>query len=96
MFTVRLISGDLFDVEGPPLAIDSLDLTLSALEGTAHDLHGVALADGHRSHAVLGSQVLTQVTTHDLSSETGGGREVSLAGLSTLAGDALVGLHLFS
>ena len=67
MFTVRLISGDLFDVEGPPLSVDGLHLALSALELAAHDLHGVALADGDCAHVVLGLEFLAQVATHDLS-----------------------------
>ena len=94
ILTVSLISDDLFDVKSPSLAIDSLDLALSALEGAAHDLDGVSLTDGDRSHAVLSSQVLAQMATHDLSSDAGGGGEVGLSGLPTLARHGLVSLHL--
>ena len=85
VLTVGLIFDDLFDVEGPSLSVDRLDLALSALELTTHDLDGVALADGDRADFVLGSQFLAQVAAHDLSPDVGGGREVGLPGLSTLA-----------
>ena len=85
VLTVGLIFDDLFDVEGPFLSVDGLDLALSALELTAHDLDGVALADGDRADFVLGLQFLAQVAAHDLSPDVGGGREVGLPGLSTLA-----------
>jgi len=85
VLTVGLIFDDLFDVEGPFLSVDRLDLALSALELTAHDLDGVALADGDRADFVLGLQFLAQVAAHDLSPDVGGGREVGLPGLSTLA-----------
>ena len=85
VLTVGLIFDDLFDVEGPFLSVDGLDLALSALELTAHDLDGVALADGDGADFVLGLQFLAQVAAHDLSPDVGGGREVGLPGLSTLA-----------
>lgn len=85
MLTVGLVSDDLFDVEGPSLSVDSLDLSLSALESAAHNLDGITLANGNCANFVLGSQILAQVTAHDLSPDVGGGREVSLPGLSTLA-----------
>ena len=92
--TVGLLSHDFFDVEAPSLSVDCLNLALSALEGTAHDFDGVTLADGDGADVVLGAEVLTQVATHDLSPDAGGGREVSLSRLPALAGHALVGLHL--
>ena len=85
VLTVGLIFDDLFDVEGPFLSVDGLDLALSALELTAHDLDGVALADGDGADFVLGLQFLAQVAAHDFSPDVGGGREVGLSGLSTLA-----------
>ncbi len=94
ILTVGLLSDDFLDVESPSLSVDRLDLALSALESAAHDLDGVTLADGDGADLVLGSEFLTQVTTHDLSSDGRGGREVSLSRLSTLARHALVGLHL--
>ena len=69
LLTVGLLSDDFLDVESPSLSVDSLDLALSALEGAAHDLHGVTLADGDGADLVLGSELLAQVTTHDLSSD---------------------------
>ena len=83
--TVGLLSDDLFDVEAPSLSVDSLNLALSALKSSTHDLHGVTLADGDCANFVLGSQILAQVAAHDLSPDAGGGREVGLPGLSTLA-----------
>ena len=67
--TVGLLSDDFFDVEGTSLSVDGLDLAFSSLEGAAHDLHGVALADGDGADLVLGLEILAQVTTHDLSSD---------------------------
>ena len=55
--TVGLLSDDLFDVEAPSLSVDGLNLALSALKSS----------------------------THDLSPDVGGGREVGLSGLSALA-----------
>ena len=67
--TVGLLSDDLFDVEAPFLSVDSLDLALTALAGAAHDLDGVALADGDSADVVLGAKILVQVAAHDLSSD---------------------------
>ena len=67
--TVGLLSDDLFDVEGPSLSVDGLNLALTALEGSAHDLDGVTLADGDGTNVVLSAEVLAQVGAHDLSSD---------------------------
>ena len=69
MHTVGLLSDDLFDVEAPFLSVDSLDLALTALAGAAHDLDGVALADGDSADVVLSAEILVQVAAHDLSSD---------------------------
>ena len=94
MLTVGLLFDDLFDVEAPFLSVDSLNLALSALESAAHNLDGVTLVNGNSANFVLGSQILAQVAAHDLSSDARGCREVGLPGLSALARDALVSLHL--
>lgn len=67
--TVGLLSDDLFDVEAPFLSVDRLDLALTALKGSAHDLDGVTFADGDGSHVVLSAKLLVQVAAHDLSSD---------------------------
>lgn len=56
-------------MKGPSLAVDGLNLAFSAFVGSAHDFDGVTLANRDRAHVVLGPQILTQVTTHDLSSD---------------------------
>lgn len=56
-------------MDGPLLSVDSLDLTLSALEGSSHDFYDITLADGDGADCVLGSQFLIQMATHDLSSD---------------------------
>jgi hypothetical protein len=56
-------------VEAPSLSVDRLDLALTTLEGAAHDLDGVTLADGDGTDVVLGAKILVQVAAHDLSSD---------------------------
>lgn len=70
------------------LAVDAGDLALAVLEGTAHDLDLVALAHGHGAHVVLLLEVLAEVAGHHDAADAAGGREVGLAGLSALAGNA--------
>ena len=69
LLSVGLLSDDLFDVEAPLLSVDSLDLALTTLAASAHDLHGVTLADGDCAHVVLSAEFLVQVAAHDLSSD---------------------------
>ena len=70
------------------LAVDAGDLALAVLEGAAHDLDQVALAHGHGAHVVLLLEVLAEVAGHHDAADAAGGREVGLAGLSALAGNA--------
>jgi hypothetical protein len=70
------------------LAVDAGDLALAVLEGAAHDLDLVALAHGHGAHVVLLLEVLAEVAGHHDAADAAGGREVGLAGLSALAGNA--------
>jgi hypothetical protein len=83
--TVGLFSGEFFDMDSPSLSVDSLDLTLSALEGSSHDFYDITLADWDRANIVLGLQFLIQMATHDLSSDAWGSWKVSLSWLSSLA-----------
>ena len=56
-------------MKGPSLSVDGLNLALTALEGSAHDLDGVTLADGDGTNVVLSAEFLAQVGAHDLSSD---------------------------
>lgn len=78
-------------MNAPLLTVDSLDLAFSAFESASHDLNCVSFAHGDRSDVVLGLQILTQVATHNLSSQVGGGGEVGLPGLPSLTGHAWEG-----
>lgn len=66
--TVGLFSGKFLNMNAPFLTVDSCDFSFSVLESSSHDLDGITLADGNSTNFVLGFQILTQVTTHDLSS----------------------------
>ena len=61
---VRLLAGDLVDVDDPLLAVHLGDLALTALRGAAHDDHLVVLADRHARHVVLLAQLLRQARAH--------------------------------
>ena len=95
---VLAILSDLVDVDAPSLAVDSLDLALLAftavLLAAGFDEHGVALPDGDAAALVLVSELLAETAAHELSADVARGREVSLAGLSSLAGHGSVGLHV--
>ena len=62
--TVRLLAGDLVDVDDPLLAVHLGDLALTALRGAAHDDNLVVLADRHARHVVLLAQLLRQARAH--------------------------------
>ena len=66
-------------MNAPLLTVDSLNLAFSAFESASHDLNSVTLADWDSSDIMLGLQILTQVATHDLSSQVRGGSEVGLS-----------------
>ena len=71
-------------VDGEDLAGLALD---SILSGTDLDKHGVSLSDWQGSGGVLGLEFFAEVAAHHLSSDAAWGSEVSLSGLSSLAGN---------
>ena len=86
--TVGLFSGKFLDMDAPFLTVDSCDFSFSVLEGSSHDLDGITLTDGNRADIVSGFQILSQVATHDLSSNVWWCWEMSLSWLSSLTWDA--------
>ena len=88
LLSVQLFLDDFLNVDASTSAVHSGNLTLTALEGTSEDLDGVTLAHGDGAHGVLLLKVLGKVAGHHNATDAGGGGEVSLAGLSTLAGHA--------
>lgn len=87
LLSVSLLLDELLNVDAPLAAVHLSDLALSVLVGSTHDLDGVSVAHGDGASHVLGGKLLAQMRGHHLSTDRGGGGEVSLAGLSTLARD---------
>jgi len=77
--TIGLLSGDLLNINAPLLSVDGDDLAFSSFEGSSHDLDCVTLTDWNGTSFILGSQLLIQVTAHDLSSNAGGSGEMGLS-----------------
>lgn len=91
---VLLVDDALVNVDHPALAVNLLHLTLAVLVLANLDADLVLLADGEGAHVVLGAELLREGRRHEDAADAGGGREVSLAGLSPggggerLAGDS--------
>ena len=83
LLSVLLISNDLLDVDAPLSSVNSKDLSGLAFDSTVDtaslDKNGVSLSYWNRSGIVLGSEFLTQVAAHHLSSNGARGGEVSLS-----------------
>jgi len=94
ILTVGLISGQFLDKDRVLLSVNLSDLSLVALESTAHDHNFIILTDRHGSDIVLGLQFSGQMSSHQLSSEMGRSSENCLSALSSGAGDVLVSLHI--
>jgi hypothetical protein len=88
LLSVELLLDDLLNVNASASAVHGGDLTLTALVGASENLDRVALTDGDGADRVLVLEVLVEVAGHHDAADAGGGGEVSLAGLSTLAGHA--------
>ena len=73
-------------METPSGSVDSEHLSFSSLVGATHNLDSISLANRNRSYFILGLEILADMTTHDLSSETGWRSEMSLSRLSSLTG----------
>ena len=69
----------LVNVDTPPSAVHTHDLSFSSLERAALDLNGITLADGDGANGVLLLQVLAEVGRKKLSSDAGGSCEVSFS-----------------
>ena len=91
MRAVLLVLHDFLNVDAPSSSVDSEDLTDLALNtilsATNADSDGIALSNWHTSAVVLCSEFLAELAAHHLSSQAAGGGEVSLSGLSSLAGN---------
>lgn len=86
LLTVRLLLEQFLNVNAPSAAVDLGDLALATLVGATDDLHGVAVTDGDAAGKPLGSELLAELSGHQLSTDAGRSGEVSLSGLSALAG----------
>ena len=88
---ILLISHDLLDMDAPSSSVDSEDLAGLAFNSTflrsSLDENGVSLSHWDGSAVPLASEFLAQVAGHHLSSDAAWGAEVSLSGLSSLAGN---------
>lgn len=90
---VHLLAGDPLDVDDPAAAVDLHHLALAALEGAAHNLHLVVLADRDGAHVVLVAELRRERRGHEHAADGGRGREVRLTALPAGARDAGVALH---
>ena len=81
--SVLFVSLDFIDVDAPSLSVDLDDLSSFLLVLADGDSDFVVLPDGEGSDAVLLSEFLGQSAGHDLSSDRGGGGEVSQSLLSS-------------
>ena len=88
---VLLISDNLLNVDAPSSSVDSKDLSgftfNSAFLGSSLDENGVSLSHWDGSAVPLASEFLAQMAGHHLSSDAAWSGEVSLSGLSSLAGN---------
>lgn len=80
---VGLLTGDAVDVDDPLETVDSCDLALAALVGATDNGDLIVLADGDRADVVLLTELLGERGAHDSAADTGRGREVRLARLSS-------------
>ena len=53
LLAINLLLDQLFDVDAESATVHRLNLARTALVGSAQDLHGVAFADGDRTHVVF-------------------------------------------
>ena len=91
MGTVLLVSNDLLNMDAPSSSVDSENLSGLSFNSTflrsSLDENGVSLSHWDGSAVPLASEFLAQVAGHHLSSDAAWGGEVSLSGLSSLAGN---------
>ena len=89
--SVLLVSNNLLDVDAPSSSVDGHDLSglsFNSIFLTAClDENGVSLSHWDGSAVPLASEFLAQMAGHHLSSDGAWSSEVSLSGLSSLAGN---------
>ena len=90
LLSVGLSLCHVLNVNAPFSAVYLADLALLALAGSALDSHGVSMTNWDAANLVFLFKFLAQVRRHDLSTDAGWSSEVSLAGLSSLAGHAYI------
>ena len=76
---IGLVPGDTLHMNAELLSVHLRDLSLAVMVVTSHDHHLIVSANGHRSHSILGSQVLAQRSRHQLAPDVRGRCEVRLA-----------------
>lgn len=81
--TVRLLLGNLLDLDGPLKSVNLRNLAFSALVGTSDNSDLVVLSNRDGSNLVLLSELLGERSRHENSSLRRGSIEVSLSGLSS-------------
>ena len=86
LLTVLLLLNDFLNVNASASAVDGLNLTLGLLLVADHNLDLIALADGEGADIVLVDKILGEPAAHHDSTDTAGGGEIGLSGLSALAG----------
>ena len=86
LLAISLLFHQFLNVDAPSATVNFSHLAFTVFVGSTHNLHSVSVANGDRAGLVLGGQVFAQLCGHHLSTDGGGGSEVCLARLSTLAG----------
>ena len=86
LLSVRLLFNEFLNVNAPSAPVNFSDFALAVLVGATHDLDRVSVPHWDRASQVLLGQFFAELGRHHLSTDGGGGSEVRLAGLSTLAG----------
>lgn len=80
---IDLFALNALNVDDPAAAVDLDNLTLTSLVGSPGDNDLIVLADGEALNVVFGAELLGKGSSHHLTTNVGGGREVSLAALAT-------------
>ena len=86
LLAVRLLFDEFLNVDAPSAAVNFSNFAFAVLVGATDNLDSVTIANGNGAGHVLAGELLAQLRGHHSPAEGGGGSEVSLSGLSALAG----------
>lgn len=86
--TVDLFALDTLNMDDPAATVHLHNLALAALVGSPSDDNLVVLSNGERLDVVFGTKLLAERSSHHLTADVGGSREVGLAALATRRADA--------